>query len=136
MQSDKIARYAPNFAADARRQASFQMIKIESLVPKHASLLNELIKTGLREFPSSFTTDLSSIEDRPDQNVADHLRSLQSSDDFRLGAFSDEGKLVGTVRLIRHQSPKQSHSADIVFFYVCHKCQNQGIGRKTKTPFR
>jgi len=105
------------------------MINIESLVPKHASLLNELIKTGLREFPSSFTTDFFSIENRPDQNVADHLRSLQSSDDFRLGAFSDEGELVGTVRLIRHQSPKQSHTADIVFLYVRHKFQNQGIGR-------
>jgi len=105
------------------------MTKIEPLAPEHASLLNELIKTGLREFPSSFTTDLSSIENRPDQNVADHLHSLQSSDDFRLGAFNSDGELVGTVRLIRLQSPKQSHAADIVFFYVRHEYQNQGIGR-------
>ena len=105
------------------------MIKIESLNPEHASALNELIKVGLREYPTSFTTDLSGIEDRPDQVVADHLRSLQSSDDFRLGAFYGSGKLVGTVRLIRQQSPKQLHAADVVFLFVHREYQNQGIGR-------
>ena len=104
------------------------MIKIESLYPVHASALNALIKLGLREHPASFTSDISSIENRPDHVVADHLESLQTSDDFRLGALTPEGELVGTVRLIRHQNSKLTHSADIVFVFVHPDYQNQGIG--------
>ncbi len=105
------------------------MIKIESLVPEHASALNGLLKVGLKKFPSSFTTDLSDIENRPDQEVADHLLSLQSSNDFRLGAFIDGNELIGTVRLIRQQSPKQLHAAEIVLLLVHHDYQNRGIGQ-------
>jgi ribosomal protein S18 acetylase RimI-like enzyme len=105
------------------------MIKIESLIPKHASALNELLKVGLRDFPSSFTTDLSDIENRPDQEVEDHLCNLQSSTDFRLGAFFNDSELVGTVRLIRLQGAKQLHAADIVFLLVHRDYQNQGIGQ-------
>ena len=104
------------------------MIKIAQLSPEHASALNELLKVGLREFPSSFTSDLPSIENRPDEVVADRLRKLQLSDDFRLGAFDDD-ELVGTVSLVRQQEPKQSHAADIVFLFVRANCQNEGIGR-------
>ena len=106
------------------------MIKIEPLIPEHASALNELLKVGLREFPSSFTTDLSDIKNCPDQVVADHLHDLQSSNDFRLGAFHDDSELVGTVRLIRQQSPKQLHAADIVFLLVHRDYHNQGIGQQ------
>lgn len=106
------------------------MIKIEPLIPEHASSLNELLKVGLTEFPSSFTTDLSDIENRPDQVVADHLHDLQSSNDFRLGAFFGDSELIGTVRLIRLQGPKQLHAAEIVFLLVHRDYQNQGIGQQ------
>jgi len=105
------------------------MINIVSLKSEHASALNELIKVGLGEFPSSFTTDLADIEDRSDQAVADHLQRLQTTDDFRLGAFDNSGTLVGTVRLIRQQNSKQIHTAEIVFLFVHREFQNQGIGQ-------
>ena len=105
------------------------MINIETLKPEHASALNGLIKVGLREFPSSFITDLADIENRPDQAVADDLQGLQSTDDFRLGAFDNSGRLVGTVRLIRQQNSKQLHAAEIVFLFVHREFQNQGIGQ-------
>ena len=104
------------------------MIRIESLTPEHAAELNALIKAGLKDFPTSFTTDFSNVENRPDNLVAEHLQSLQSIDDFRLGAFVQDDLLVGTVRLIRQRSPKQIHAAEIVFLFVHRDHQNQGIG--------
>jgi predicted N-acetyltransferase YhbS len=90
---------------------------------------DRIIKVGLREFPTSFTTDLFSIEHRPDQAVADHLQNFLSSDAFKLGTFRDDDELVGTVRFIRQQSPKPLHASDIVFLFVQREYQHQDIGR-------
>ena len=106
------------------------MIKIETLTPGHAKALNRLTQAAIREHPTAFTTDYSQVEFRSARMVADHLRELQGSLGFRLGAFDAAGELVGTVRLNPRVGPKIAHSADVIFLYVRADRQGRGIGRQ------
>ena len=105
------------------------MVTIAKLEPKHAKALNRLTIDAIRDYPAAFTTDYSQVRHRPFAMLIDHLRELERTRGFRLGAFDTGGELVGTVRLIPRQGPKLAHSADVVFLYVRRDRQRQGIGR-------
>ena len=105
------------------------MIKIAILTPDHATALNSLIQTALEDYPTAFTTDFSTTKNRSVQIVIDHLKDLENSAGFRLGAFDANGTLVGTVRLDPRPGPKRSHAADLMVLFVRIENQNQGIGR-------
>lgn len=106
------------------------MITISTLQPRHAKALNHLTQIAMRDHAAAFTTDFSQVEFRPAKLVADHLRELQRSVGFRLGAFDADGELVGTVRLNPRIGPKLVHSADVIFMYVRADQQGRGIGRQ------
>ena len=104
------------------------MVTIEKLEPKHARVLNRLTIDAIRDYPAAFTTDFSQVRHRPVGMLIDHLRELERTAGFRLGAF-DDADLVGTVRLIPRSGPKLAHCADVVFLYVRADRQREGIGR-------
>lgn len=105
------------------------MVNIERLKPQHAKALNRLTIDAIRDFPAAFTTDLSQVRHRPVGMLIDHLRELERTAGFRLGAFDPGGELVGTVRLIPRTGPKLAHCADVVFLHVRGDRQREGIGR-------
>lgn len=105
------------------------MINIENLTSEHASALDSLIRIALKDYPTAFETDFSQIENRPLQGVIDHLDGIEKSNGFRLGAFDEDGELIGTVRLQPRHSPKRSHCADFMAMFVRSEKRNQGVGR-------
>ena len=105
------------------------MVSIAKLEPKHAKALNRLTIDAIREYPAAFTTDYSQVRHRPFGMLVEHLRELERTTGFRLGAFDARGELVGTVRLIPRSGPKLAHSGDVVFLYVRRDRQREGIGR-------
>lgn len=106
------------------------MIVIETLTAQHAKALDNLIRTALQDFPTSFDTDFSQVENRPLQSVIDHLNEIGKSKGFRLGAFAENGELIGTVRVQPRRGRKRSHCADVMVMFVRSENQNQGIGRQ------
>ncbi len=104
------------------------MVNIAILEPKHARELNRLTIDAIRDYPTAFTTDFTQVRHRPVGMLIDHLRELERTAGFRLGAF-DAADLVGTVRLIPRSGPKLAHCADVVFLYVRGDRQREGIGR-------
>ncbi len=105
------------------------MVTIAKLEPKHAKALNRLTIDAIRDYPAAFTTDYSQVRHRPFGMLVDHLRELERTPGFRLGAFDGGRELIGTVRLIPRTGPKLAHAADVVFLYVRQDRQRQGIGR-------
>ena len=53
-----------------------------------------------------------------------------TSENFTLGAFSDEGELLGTAGFKRELFVKLKHKGLIFRMYVSEKAKGQGIGRK------
>jgi ribosomal protein S18 acetylase RimI-like enzyme len=51
-------------------------------------------------------------------------------ENFTLGAFSDEGELIGTVGFKRDLFVKLKHKGLIFRMYVSEKAKGQGLGRK------
>jgi RimJ/RimL family protein N-acetyltransferase len=109
------------------------MIKIRDVSEKDAEVFFELLKRTLQNYPASFQTDISQIENTSLQDVIEHLSESDGVKGFRLGGFDKTGKLVGSVRLQRRVSPKQSHCADIEQMFVDSECQNKGVGYKLLT---
>ena len=106
------------------------MIEIETLTPQHASDLNNLLRMALKDYPTVFATDFSTIKNRSAQAVVEHLSDLEKTNGFRLGAFDERGALVGTIRLEPRRGPKLSHCADVMMMFVRPDSQNQGIGQQ------
>lgn len=105
------------------------MVNIAKLEIEHARALNRLTIGAIRDYPAAFTTDFSQVRHRPVATLIDHLRELERTPGFRLGAFDAAGELIGTVRLIPRLGPKLAHCADVVFLYVRADRQREGIGR-------
>jgi ribosomal protein S18 acetylase RimI-like enzyme len=105
------------------------MIKILILTSEHVTSFDRLMKIAMQEYPASFETDFSQIENKPIQTVVEHFGGIENEAGFRLGAFDDSGELVGTVRIQQRLSPKQSHCADVTAMFVRTENQNQGIAQ-------
>jgi RimJ/RimL family protein N-acetyltransferase len=117
-------------ATDAERQAFKQlMIKILILTSEHATSFDQLMKIAMQEYPASFETDFSQIENKSIQKVIEHFGGIEDEAGFRLGAFDDSSELIGTIRVQQRRSPKQSHCADVTAMFVRTENQNQGIAQ-------
>ena len=55
---------------------------------------------------------------------------VDNIENFTLGAFSDEGELLGTVGFKRDLLVKVKHKGIIFRMYVSEKAKGQGLGRK------
>ena len=83
----------------------------------------ELLRKAITDEPQFFRVAPIDIEGEvfPTQDTVEN---------FTLGAFSDEGELLGTVGFRRELFVKLKHKGVIFRMYVSEKAKGQGLGRK------
>jgi ribosomal protein S18 acetylase RimI-like enzyme len=84
---------------------------------------------ALREEPEAFGSSYEESRERPVAQVAERLREMRAAGDFMLGAYNEDGKLVGIVAFVRDTGLKNRHNADVFQMYVASEVRGQGIGR-------
>lgn len=100
------------------------------LTAEDAAQYRDLRLQALTTNAEAFATTYEDYITRPIEQVASQL----APDDhhFTLGTFEDSGsrKLMGTVALVREQTAKVRHIANVVAMYVSLDARRQGVGRK------
>lgn len=85
---------------------------------------------GLREHPQAFTSSAEQDAGLPLSWAQRRLtRDAARAHDCFLGAFSEDGVLVGIVGLEGHYRPKERHNATLVGMYVPRERAGTGLGR-------
>jgi ribosomal protein S18 acetylase RimI-like enzyme len=81
---------------------------------------------ALRDDPAAYLTSAEEYEAR---TLADSAARLSPTPNrFTLGAFVD-GELRGMTTLVRSESPKQRHRAEVFAVYVAPEMRGLGLGR-------
>lgn len=83
----------------------------------------ELLVKAITDEPQFFRVSAIDIE-------GEVFPTKDTFENFTLGAFSDEGELVGTVGFKRDLFVKLKHKGLIFRMYVSEKAKGQGLGRK------
>ena len=83
---------------------------------------------GLAEFPDAFT---SSVEEGIAMQSAELATRFggNGSDDFVLGAFTDDGSLAGYAGFQRETRQKNRHKGTLVGMYVVPEFRDRGLGQ-------
>ncbi|MEI2393858.1 GNAT family N-acetyltransferase [Paenibacillus sp. FSL H8-0259] len=93
-----------------------------------AEVYRELRLQSLRLHPEAY---LSSYESEKKLSiVTTRIRLEPSENNFTLGAFDGEERLVGIVTFFRESRPKIDHKANIYSVYVDSDVRKQGVGRR------
>lgn len=83
----------------------------------------DLLVKGITDEPQFFRVSPIDIE-------GELFPTKDTFENFTLGAFSDEGELIGTVGFKRDLFVKLKHKGLIFRMYVSEKAKGQGLGRK------
>lgn len=84
---------------------------------------------ALRTAPDAFTTDYASAVGQPASTYAVRFGPIDSGR-FFLGAFDDQGRLVGCIGCEREVRIQQRHCAAVVGMMVAPAAQRRGVGRQ------
>lgn len=98
--------------------------------PIHAEDYGALMREALSTQPKLFESDEHEVADVSTQTLAEMLGGTDGQNGFILGAFSDSGKLIGTIRVARKTGNKCSHIGDLFFAYTNSAHQGKGIDRQ------
>ena len=101
-------------------------LEIRILTADDAEEYRMLRLRALQEEPEAFGSSWEEENARPLEQTA---ARLQGEGMTAFGAFDDDGKLVGMVRLHRHDGVKVRHKADIISMYVAPEVRGRGVGR-------
>ena len=83
----------------------------------------ELLVKAIMDEPQFFRVSPIDIE-------GESFPTKETFENFTLGAFSDEGELLGTIGFKRDLFVKLKHKGLIFRMYVSEKAKGQGLGRK------
>ena len=83
----------------------------------------DLLMKAITEEPQFFRVSPSDIQ-------GEVFPTKNTFENFTLGAFSDQGELLGTVGFKRDLFVKLKHKGLIFRMYVSEKAKGQGLGRK------
>ncbi len=83
-----------------------------------------LLLRGVREHPESFRIGPEDVQGDPIPFPSN------APNDFTLGAFSEEGRLVGIVSFARERRSKMRHKGLLFRMLVASEAAGQGIGRR------
>ncbi|MEK3687958.1 GNAT family N-acetyltransferase [Paenibacillus sp. FSL R10-2736] len=101
---------------------------LRMLTSVDAEVYRGLRLQSLRLHPEAY---LSSYESEKKLSiVTTRIRLEPSENNFTLGAFDAEEKLVGIVTFFRESRPKIDHKANIYSVYVDSDVRKQGVGRR------
>jgi len=103
---------------------------IRALSRDDAPTYRELRLRMLREHPEAFTSSYEEDSEKPlSWDEARLTPSPRAPHKFVLGAFSDDGMLVGSVGLAVEERMKQRHKALVFGMFVAPEAAGCGIGR-------
>jgi RimJ/RimL family protein N-acetyltransferase len=102
---------------------------IRRLVAEDATVYWTTRNQALKEYPDAFTTSQEEGLATPPEKLARRFGGA-GSDDFVLGAFADDGKLLGYAGFERDARAKQRHKGKIVGMYVAPAVQGTGLGKR------
>jgi GNAT superfamily N-acetyltransferase len=103
-------------------------VVIRRLVAGDASLYWQTRNQGLKEFPDAFTTSYEEGVATPPEKLS--ARFGGNNDDFVLGAFAEDGALLGTAGFTRESRVKQRHKGLIIGMYVTPVARGTGLGKR------
>lgn len=98
---------------------------IRELTPEDAAVYQELRLFALRESPTAFS---SSYDEEVDRSLDIIKKRLGDEVAQTLGAFDQEGELIGMATLYREQHHKYDHKAYLFGMYVSPEYRRRGIG--------
>ena len=105
-------------------------MKIRYLNESDANIYREVRLRGLKESPLAFR---ESFEDECEKSLAEVAEELvprgNPPEEFKLGAFSERGELIGIVSFRRDIRVKARHRAMLSGMYVIPEARRQGVGR-------
>jgi RimJ/RimL family protein N-acetyltransferase len=101
-------------------------LEIRILTVDEAEEYRTLRLRALREEPEAFGSSWEEENARP---LALTIARLQATGMTPFGGFDGAGRLVGMVRLSRHDGIKVQHKADIISMYVAPEARGRGLGR-------
>lgn len=105
---------------------SFVFRKIE---PRDANIFLSLRLEGLREAPLAFLQTYDEGLRIRSGNISERIRaSLLRGDGFIVGAFSDQGELIGVLGLRRSLGEKVRHKGEVWGLYVTSAYRGVGVG--------
>ena len=88
----------------------------------------DLRLAALQESPTAFGSSYVEEADLPLTEFADRLRPPNKPDNGVIGAFVDDGRLVGVLGFAREYRVKRVHIASIWGMYVSPEFRGQGFG--------
>lgn len=100
---------------------------IRRLTPSDAAEYRALRLRALREHPDAFRSSWEEEAAKADDWTAQRLRP--DADVRVLGAFADDGALIGTVGLHLERRIKLRHQAKVIGTYVAREHAGRGVGR-------
>lgn len=101
-------------------------MEIRQLSAEDKTVYQDLRLFGLQESPTAFGASYSEEVERPLQVVAGRLEDERN---YVVGAFTDDGQLVGIATLRREEREKLRHKAHVFGMFVLPQYRGQGAGR-------
>ena len=89
----------------------------------------ELRLRGLQESPEAFATTYEEAVARPNP-IEGMAQRLEGDNGFTLGAFDEEGRLLGNVTFMREAYTKMQHRGSVVAVYVAPEARGKQVARK------
>lgn len=105
-------------------------MNIRMLTAEDAAIYWDLRLRALKENPEAFATTYEEAVARPNpvEGMAQRLEDRQNG--FTLGAFDDQGALVGVVTFVREQQTKTRHKGTVFAVYVAPQARGKGVARQ------
>lgn len=102
-------------------------MNIRVLDESHAQIYQELRLSALKTNPEAFGSTYERETAFSLETVAERL--IPTEGKFVLGVFDDNGALVGIVTIVRENSLKTAHKANVYGMYVAPEMRERGVGR-------
>ncbi|TCZ80880.1 GNAT family N-acetyltransferase [Paenibacillus albiflavus] len=103
------------------------MILINELNPKHVQLFWGLRLEALKNHPEAFSSSYEDSVQTPLEDVEKRIKN--DKDNYILGAFTENGQLVGIAGFRREQGIKVKHKGMIWGVYVSAEHRGKGIAQ-------
>ena len=101
-------------------------MEIRILSKSDAQVYQEVRLSALKNNPEAFGSTYEREVNVSLQTVAERIEA--TTDKFVLGAFHNNGSLVGIVTFVREDSPKTSHKGNVFGMYVAPEGRGRGGG--------
>lgn len=102
-------------------------MKIRILNASDAQVYQEVRLSALKINPEAFGSTYEREAEFSPELVAERLEPVK--DRFVLGAFNENGSLVGIVTFMREHSLKTNHKGNVFGMYVVPEARGKGIGK-------